>query len=317
MKHILLFVTLIFTVLTAVCQSAKNDFKRVLETKNITTLYDYLRHDKRFEQSGRVRGIVKDYSEMHTSVHYTLPKPNKEGCNIENYTIKALTAGNDIFYCVAVKTTYRENADSSNWITYNDTIVNYRDAKEYGHFREQYKEAYHCGIDTNDLYQDVVYGGDCGIAGQPPKEMEELNYFVGTYNVKAIHQWLVSPNAEKQLYAILGYRKLTHAGYGLTGEEKELINTVKKKTGDVKTCSGCMYGEENFKDVVKSIEDIPGRYLSVKKYIAFVEANEQLQVPFGTNEWMVIKLTVGFLILLALVFTIKTTRRFYNRQSAN
>ena len=80
-------------------------------------------------------------------------------------------------------------------------------------------------------------------------------------DVTGVVSALKSANAEKQLYALKGYRILVNQGYTLTDEEKKIISIVEQKKGTVSTCSGCMYMDDTFQNVVSQINEIPSEYL--------------------------------------------------------
>jgi hypothetical protein len=138
--------------------------------------------------------------------------------------------------------------------------------------------------------------------------MEQLNVLLQDGNVDLIRQWLRSPNAEKQLYALRGYRILVIQGYNLTDEEKRIISIVEQKKGRVSTCSGCMYMNQTFQDVVSEINSMPPEYLKPQpNFSDVIFKNNKTQIEKKSSYWWVSIL--GIITVLAILYLIRRTKK--------
>lgn len=211
-----------------------------------------------------LRTIVGDYKEGIIKIEEYLPaKDGTGGGSINNYSIYVLANQKKIFYYKFTKTVYK-NKGSERWEKYDTTIDYLKDNSEYSSFENFFKDTYGDTLHQNDLFQtSLVYGSHCGLGEANPKLMERLNLFILNRNVDSVRQWLKSANAEKQLYALTGYRILVNLGYEITKMEKRIISVVRQKEGTVKTCSGCLYMDRDFREVVAEINSIPTEYLRV------------------------------------------------------
>lgn len=238
--------------------------KQLLKYKKFVPLNSYIDKPQKSNVNfgwETLRTIVGDYQEGIIKIEENVPANDGTGGNINNYRVYLLADKNKIFYYKFIKIVYK-NKGSEQWEKNEETIDSLKDNTEYSSFGNSFRQTYGDTLNHYDLFlTSIVYGSHCGFAGVNPEFMEQLNLLLLDKNVVLIRQWLKSANAEKQLYALKGYRILVNRGYNLTGEEKRIISIVEQKKGTVYTCSGCLYMHETFQDVVSKINSIPTEYL--------------------------------------------------------
>ena len=267
MKLSTLFITLFLT--TQVVGQPVLKIKQLLKDKNFVALNSYIDKPQKSNVDfgwETLRTIVGEYQEGIIKIEENIPANDGTGGNrINNFRVYLLTTKDKIFYYKFINTIYKKKG-ADEWETNEQSIDSLSDNSEYLSFENLFKQTYGDTLTNYDLFlTSIVYGSHCGIAGVNPEYMEQLNLLLQDNNVDIIRQWLKSANAEKQLYALKGYRILVNQGYTLTDEEKKIISIVEQKKGTVSTCSGCMYMDENFQNVVSEINAIPSEYLKPEK----------------------------------------------------
>ena len=243
--------------------------KQLLKDRNFVALNSYINKPQKSNVDFGweiLRTIVGDYQEGIIKIEENIPANDGTGGNrINNFSVYLLTTKDKIFYYKFNKTVYKKK-DDVEWKPNEETIDSLSDNSEYLALKNLFKQTYGDTLISYDLFlTSVIYGSHCGIAGENPEYMEQLNLLLQDNNVDIIRQWLKSANAEKQLYALKGYRILVNQGYKLTEEEKRIISVVRQKKGSVSTCSGCIYMNITFQDVVSEIDVIPSEYLKPEK----------------------------------------------------
>jgi hypothetical protein len=267
MKLSTLFIVLFLTA--QVVGQPVQKIKQLLKDKNFVALNGYIDKPQKSNVDfgwEMLRTIVGDYQEGIIKIEENLPANDGTGGNfINNYRVYLLAGKNKIFYYKFIKTVYK-NKGSEQWDKNEEVIDSLNDNAEYLSFENSFKQTYGDTLNQYDLFlTSIVYGSHCGIAGVNPEYMEQLNLLLQDNNVDIVRQWLKSANAEKQLYALKGYRILVNQGYNLSDEEKRIISIVEQKKGSVSTCSGCIYMDITFQDVVSEINTIPSEYLKPEK----------------------------------------------------
>lgn len=267
MKLSTLFIALFLA--TRVLGQPVQKIKQLLKDKTFVPFNDYINKPQKSNVDFNwemLRTVVGDYQEGIVRIEENVPSNDGTGGNnINNYRIYLLSTKDRIFYYKFINTVYK-NKGADQWERNEETIDSFRDDVEYLSFENWFKQTYGDTLNNYDLFlTSIVYGSHCGFAGVNPEYMEQLNLLLLDKNVDVVRQWLKSANAEKQLYALKGYRILVKQGYTLTNEEKRIISIVEQKTGTVSTCRGCTYMDENFQDVVSEINTIPAEYLKPEK----------------------------------------------------
>lgn len=201
-----------------------------------------------------LRTVVSDYQEGVVGIHEmgSLGSPTSPKLYFL-YSLHVIASKEKIIF-YELK---RKNLNTQPDATF-ETEESFRNDKAYTAFEASFRNVYHVPIELNDLFQtSIVYGDHCGIAGTNPSYLQELNINVKARKISEINKWLKSANAEKQLYAVRGYRWLTSQGYELTDEEKEILTIVQQKDVAVNVCRGCSFGNEEFRSIISEIETSP------------------------------------------------------------
>ncbi|MES2774694.1 MAG: hypothetical protein V4722_10940 [Bacteroidota bacterium] len=311
MKFITLFIALFLP--SQVAGQPVQKIKQLLKTKNFISFSNYIDRPQKSNVQfhwDMLRTVVGAYQEGIANIEETSPSNDGTGANnINNYKIYLLSTKDSIFYYKFIKTVY-ENKGADEWERSEETIDSAKDHFEYLSFENLFKQTYGDTLNHSDLFlTSIVYGSHCGIAGINPEHMEQLNLFLQDENINAIRQWLKSANAEKQLYAIKGYRILVNQGYALTDEENRIISIVEQKKGTVSTCSGCMYMGETFQNVVSEINSIPSEYLKPEKTsFSNVNFKKKKSQMTKTSPYLWV-LVFGVVTVLIILFFLRKARK--------
>lgn len=311
MKLSTLFIVLFLTA--QVVGQPVQKIKLLLKDKNFIALNSYIDKPQKSNVDfgwETLRTIVGDYQEGIIKIEENVPANDGTGGNfINNYRVYLLADKNKIFYYKFIKTVYK-NKGSEQWEKNEETIDSLNDNTAYFSFENSFKQTYGDTLNHYDLFlTSIVYGSHCGIAGVNPEYMEQLNLLLQDENIDVIRQWLKSANAEKQLYAIKGYRILVNQGYNLTDEEKRIISIVEQKKGMVSTCSGCIYTDETFQNVVSEINSIPSKYLKPERPSSsnVIFKKKKSQVTKTSSYWWVS--IFGIVAVLAILYFIRRTKK--------
>lgn len=284
--------------------------KLLLKDKDFVALNSYINKPPKSNVNfgwELLRTIVGNYQEGIIKIEENVPADSDTHGNIiNNYRVYLLASEEKIFFYKFIKVIYKskKSAESEK---HEETIDVLTDTTEYTSFENLFRQSYGDTLNHNDLFlTSIVYGGHCGIAGTTPEYMEQLNFLLLNNKVDEIRKWLKSANAAKQLYAIRGYRILVNQGYNMTDEEKRIIEVVEQKKGTVSTCSGCIYMDESFQNVVAEINSIPTEYLKAEKtssaYLSVMNKSDN-----NKNNWELF--TLGIMLLAAAIFLIWRTKR--------
>lgn len=121
---------------------------------------------------------------------------------IHNYQITFLSTEKSIFYYVFDKSYGKEIGDNK-WESFYTLIDSFNNQSEYHNFQTAFSEGYKTELNEKELFEtSIVYGGGCGITGQPTEYQLKLDSLLKNNDIPAIRTWLKSANSEKQLYAI-------------------------------------------------------------------------------------------------------------------
>ena len=305
MKLPILFIALFLTA--QVVGQPVSKIKQLLKDKHFVALDSYI---EKYQKSNvdfgweTLRTIVGDYQEGIIKIEENVPANDGTGGNfINNYRVYILATSDKIFFYRFIKTFYI-NKGAEEWEKNEETIDSLKDGVEYTAFENSFQQTYGEALNPNDLFlTSIVYGSHCGIAGVNPEFMEQLNVLLQNKNVDVIRQWLKSANAEKQLYALRGYRILINQGYNLTDDEKRILPIVEQKKGTVSTCSGCTYMDRTFQDEVSEINSIPAKYLKPEKVNSSNAVLVQKNRPANTSVywWVSIFGVAGLLAFLYII----------------
>lgn len=124
----------------------------------------------------------------------------------------------------------------------------------YKKLLSDYKHIYKTPLNTDELFESTMFTLDgCGMEPIKSKELIAVEDMAERKNFHKLDQWLVSPNVEKQLYAVYGYELLRSYKNSIPWETETIIQIVKQKKGKVQTCSGCLNEDLEINEVVKLI----------------------------------------------------------------
>jgi len=160
-----------------------------------------------------------------------------EELNQTSYHILLLTKNDRIIFCKMTKDDY---SDFPNEIL----ILHFKENKEISELQKIYKATYNRNVEPKDFYnQSIEYGNNCvsdlshvGNRNYEPWEYVQMKKLVEEKNISELNDWLRSPIAETQIYAIDGFYQLKKNGYTLTDQEFKLINIIKLKLGTIRVC---------------------------------------------------------------------------------
>lgn len=290
--------------------------KQYLKSGDFNSLNGYIGNPPKSNVNFRwevLRTIVGNYREGVVAVEEYVPANDGTGGSIiNNYRINLLVNKGHIFY---YRMTAFHDDQSLKLDKIDEGINSFIDRSEYLSFSNLFTQTFGDSINRNELFiTSIVYGQHCGIAGTNPEYMDRMNSLISTNNLGEIKKWLTSPNAEKQLYAILGYKILGDHGYHLTRDEKRIISVVKQKEGMVKTCSGCMYMTGTFQDLVSEINLSSGDFLEP---VNAGVLNAGLKSGSINNEnkitnWEIVAMGVTLIAAVAYFFRLKKKSRGFN-----
>jgi len=167
------------------------------------------------------------------------------------FRINLITTNTEIVYYDFAE----KNSKSPSWDDFElEVLDSARNQVHIDSLNTSYLAIYKTPLNWTQLFDyKNVYGFRCSIDGQEPDMRLELEMLLAKNDYKELNNWLVSPNAERQVYAIEGYYQLKRKGYKLTSDQKRIINAVKGKNGEVKVCRGCIYSSDRIKYIVRQI----------------------------------------------------------------
>jgi hypothetical protein len=263
MKFISIFILVICTF-TASAQSVSR-IKQLLSARDLVgfeSCIDSARHLKTkaetyiWVRSKLKRELCSPFQELIVEFNENVYEEPKIGVSyINHYRINVIIAYNQFAYYTLRKQIARgiedENAEM-------ETIDSFKNDSAIDSLEVVFLQTYGAKLDWKELFVNRnIYGKWCGVAGSPPAMRKELDTLLADKNQEVLTNWLKSPNVEKQVYAIDGFYQLKQNGYKQTGEQQKLIDVIKKKKGQINTCSGCFYESSWIDSTVTSI--ISGR----------------------------------------------------------
>lgn len=270
MKFFSIFIAIILTFQSH--GQTMSDIKRLLQEKNFQSFKPYV--DSGYSNPPKsnvtarwelLREVMPGYQEGVVEIEENTPAKDGTGGNrINTYHINLLTNGKGIFYYEFKIKEYKK-IDDDNWESYYSSLDSFNAINVYTGFENIFRQTYGVNLVKDDLFQTIVYGGGCGIAGTPTEYQEILDSYLRNNDINSIHRWLKSANTEKQLYALQGLKILQKKGHTQTSDDKRIIKLIKQKEGTVNTCAGCIYSSETIKNVIAEIDSWQGDYYISQK----------------------------------------------------
>jgi hypothetical protein len=197
------------------------------------------------------RDITSKFQEALFYIENSVPiKGSHSMFTVYTYRVALITDGKTILY---YNFSERKNKQiDGDWVPYLTTIKEYSSTRKMLELKADFKKVYSTDFNEDELFAEgIVYGEGCGFVGQDPEERIKLNNFVTNIDTANLISWLCSTNTEKQVYAVDGFYQLKKKGLKLTDYEIRLLNYIKKKKGDIQTCSGCIYSNETITEMTK------------------------------------------------------------------
>jgi hypothetical protein len=190
------------------------------------------------------RQIVGDYSEMWIRYEESVPDKEPNVSTIHPFNMFLLLHDDSIIYC---------RMENNLYVNLPKTELDFSDHHAIQGLKNSYYDVYMTSIDVADLFNNsIVYGSHCGWGGTDPPYRIQLDRLVRNKDIKTLDEWLCSPVAEIQVYAIDGFHQLHKSGYKLNITQLRLISLIKKKKGMINTCSGCMHWSQTISEETKT-----------------------------------------------------------------
>lgn len=157
-----------------------------------------------------------------------------------------------IFYEISAR---KNKKVGKNRESYRDILDGYKNEKRYSDLKQSFKEIFQVEFNDTDLFSDeLIYGDGCWYGGTDPEGRQQIDTWVASKNKSELLKWLTSANSVKQVYAVDGLIQLKKLGVELTDDELRIIDFIRNKAGVIHVCSGCQFGEEEIKFVLKEIK---------------------------------------------------------------
>ncbi len=239
-----IFFILFITTLSSRAQEF-DELRSTLDSKNIQNVFQLFKQENK--KDGFVgpkfnvtyqRELITNYSELLIKCDSIVKKSEREfQCYF--YYIRIIKFKDTIIYC---------NASSFK----NFSVINYKysDTILMNIFQSEYFKVYRKLIEIKDLFSEkVIYGNLCGLNGNKLEFRKALDKIIKRKKIKELENWLTSPIAEIQIYAVDGFYQLEKLGYVISPRNLELINQVLSKSGEIQYCSGCFVWYKDIKDI--------------------------------------------------------------------
>jgi len=119
-------------------------------------------------------------------------------------------------------------------------------------FQLSFRSVFNVDPDLNELFRSYLYGKRCFAGADFPELRLQLIKLLKEKQVSTLWSWLISPNSEKQVYAVEGFYQLKENGYKIPLEAREIISYIKNKAGYIDVCQGCLLSNNSIKEVLAS-----------------------------------------------------------------
>lgn len=250
MRHSSLFMLIVLVCSSRLYGQVPQKLKEVLATKDFAAFQKYTNEsssDGTVSYWGCLRDLTTEIKEGVVEFRVTVRrKENPSMDSIYTYNVNLLTSKTAIIYYDLSEIKVKEQVDGKG--SYFVSIVSFKNDSLYGVLKQTFKQIYQADLNERELFTtDIIYGESCGFAGIYPEARFQINEWVKSKNKIELLNWLRSTNTEKQIYAVDGLFQLKKLGVKFSEDEVKLINYVCKKSGDIKTCSGCFHHKTRIK----------------------------------------------------------------------
>ena len=118
-----------------------------------------------------------------------------------------------------------------------------------------YLSNFNVEVNHSDFFEGkYTYSSSCGLEGKSNASSIEFKNAVKQKNISKLNQWLSSPNLALQIYAIDGFHQLHKAGYELTKKQKQIIEIIKNRNGELWVCFGCQIEYETIYNLTQEFK---------------------------------------------------------------
>lgn len=101
-----------------------------------------------------------------------------------------------------------------------------------------------------DLHQGPAFGMKCGFAGVDPEPRTQIEALIAYKDTTGIFSWLREGDLVHRVYAAEAVIRLQRKGLAIPAREKALVDTLRRSTEKVWTCSGCSHWSEEVRLVL-------------------------------------------------------------------
>lgn len=194
-------------------------------------------------------GIYEQIIEVEMSVEDSV---NNAIHSSYNYRVYLVRKGDDLLYHKIIKE--KRITNTNGWET-AELVLHTDSSSNLSFLYSSYEKYYSQKLDLKELFDEsLTYGEVCGFASYLPLPRRYMNVAVRDMDLTFITDWLRSPCAEKQVYAVSAVFELKSKGLVANNEIDKLIELISQKEGFIQTCSGCMHMSLPIKEVIYSIK---------------------------------------------------------------
>ncbi len=200
------------------------------------------------------REITNGFQERILVIKKSVPDKDKPYIStIYTFRVNIISYDKDIvFYDLQERKSRKINGE---WLEYFPTIQKYQNDSLFDLLEISFYKSFGGQLNKKELFVDsIVYGTNCSNAATDPPEKVSADLYVKTKNRQKLSEWIQSTNTEKQIYAVDGFYRLKQKGLKLTGQELHFISNVVNKKGKIRTCSGCIYSNEEIGYITKTFK---------------------------------------------------------------
>lgn len=225
--------------------------------------HDFIRFEKFADSLGKTKGNVSSYwgykrelvKGFWEGIFY-FERSVKDSVNpaissIYGFRVNILATDSTIIYFDLGEKKYKKVDE--HWEPYYENMDHFKNDSLFSVLKTAFKNTFRTELNFDELFKlSIVYSnGGCGYSGVLREEKMQLDALVEDKDHTSLQLWLGSSNTETQLYAVEGFFRLEKSGEVLTPVEMEMIHAVLQKKGNVNTCNGCIYVNNEISRIAK------------------------------------------------------------------
>ncbi len=253
-KLTLLIALLSIGSVSAQIEKKVNDVLKTRDFKALEAFTDTISDYHNRVHWSMLRDLAGGYREGVLSIEHTVPDKNDPNVSsVYNFLATVIATDSAIVYYQLSEIKNKKSGDD--WVPYRQPIDSLRDENAMQELNTAYRAIFLVDLNEEELFtNEYTYGSRCGWVGMETKGSEQISTMVSLNDRSGLLQWLQSPNAEKQVYAVDGFYQLTLKGIKLTEDELRMIAFVKAKKGRVAVCSGCIHTTDDIGKVTRKFK---------------------------------------------------------------